>query len=110
MMRRGDVVIIAQRGVYSGKPRPAVVIQAVSLEHHPSVLVCLMVDSEEAGSAPFRIAIDPEPGNGLNKPSLIQADRIMTIRRENIGRTIGSLDMATLGKLNTALGLFLGLG
>lgn len=108
-MRRGDVVLIAQRGIYSGKPRPAVVIQAAGLDDHPSVLVCLVSSSDEAGAAPFRMPIRADPANGLDRPSLIQADRIETIRRDNIAEVIGHVDEATLGRLNKALGLFLGL-
>ena len=33
--RRGDVVIVAQRGIYAGKPRPAVVVKAVGLDDDP---------------------------------------------------------------------------
>lgn len=46
MIDRGDIITIAQRGIYSGKPRPAVVIQAVGLEHHPSILVCLITSRD----------------------------------------------------------------
>ena len=43
MIHRGDVVIIAQKGVYEGKPRPAVVIQSEALlADHPSISVCLI--------------------------------------------------------------------
>lgn len=108
-MRRGDVVIMAQRGIFSGKPRPAVVIQAVGLDSHPSVLVCLVTSADEAGQAPYRIPAAPDSGNGLDRPSLIQADKVETIRRENIHRVIGHLDEATLGRLNIALARFQGL-
>jgi mRNA-degrading endonuclease toxin of MazEF toxin-antitoxin module len=48
VIRRGAVVVVRQRGVYEGKPRPAIVIQAEPfLAHHPSVLVCLVADEEE---------------------------------------------------------------
>ena len=105
----GDVVIVAQRGIYAGKPRPAVVVQAVGLDDHPSVLVCLVTSADEAGEAPFRVPVAPAAANGLERPSLIQADRIETIRRDNITRIVGRLDEAAMETLNTALALFQGL-
>lgn len=110
-MHRGDVVVIAQKGAYEGKPRPAVIIQNENLlADHPSILVCLLTGSDEgAGGAFHRIPVEPSPVNGLKEPSLIQVDKISTIRRENIGQVIGKLDPKTLGLLNAALALFQGL-
>ena len=110
-MRRGDVVIIAQKGAYEGKPRPAVVIQNEDLlADHPSILVCLLTTSGDIGSRAFyRIPVEPNSVNGLKSASIILVDKIATIRRENIGRVIGRLEEATLGSLNTALALFQGL-
>lgn len=112
MTRRGAVVVVRQRGVYEGKPRPAIVIQADAfLAHHPSVLVCLVADEEEnaSGGAFYRISVAPTSSNGLAKPSVIMADRVTPIRRDNIGRSVGDLDAATPGKLDLALALFQGL-
>ena len=40
-LQRGLIVTIATYGVYSGKPRPAVVVQANRwLQGHPSVTLC----------------------------------------------------------------------
>ena len=39
--QRGVIVTVATSGVYSGKPRPAVVVQANRwLQGHPSVTLC----------------------------------------------------------------------
>jgi mRNA interferase MazF len=111
-MRRGDIVIIAQKGVYEGKPRPALVIQAEELlAEHPSILVCLITTATEAASGAFyRIAVRPTPDNGLNQSSAIQVDRIVTVRRGNLGKIAGHLDDADMGRVNVALALFQGLG
>jgi len=111
MIHRGDVVIIAQRGVYEGKPRPAVVIQSEALlTDHPSMLVCLVYTAAEAAADVFyRIAVAPSSINGLNKQSVIHVDKIATIRRTNLSKIVGKLDVATIGQLNTALALFQGL-
>ena len=48
-------------------------------------------------------------GNGLNKPSQIQIDKGMSVRREKVGPPIGRLDDATLLAVTRSLALFLGL-
>jgi mRNA interferase MazF len=110
-MRRGDVVIIAQRGTYEGKPRPAVVIQSDAfLDHHPSVLVCHLTSTDDRASAGFfRVPVDPTDSNGLRSPSAIMVDRISTIRQANVGQVVGHLDEATMARLDMALALFQGL-
>lgn len=82
-MRRGDVVIIAQRGIYEGKPRPAVVIQADAfLTDHPSVLVChLTADEENNTGTLYRVPVVPTERNGLRVPSILLVDRVSTIRQ-----------------------------
>ncbi len=109
IIARGDVVMVAQKGVYEGKPRPAVVVQADRLTDHDSIVVCLVTDAKGATAAPFRVPVKPSYANGLAKPSLIEADRIVTIRRKNIGKVVGTLEDPILGLLSTALGAFLGL-
>ena len=40
-LERGSIVTMAATGVYSGKPRPAVVVQARQwLQAHPSITLC----------------------------------------------------------------------
>lgn len=108
-MRRGDVVIFAQKGEYSGKPRPGVVIQSDALlADHPSILVCIL-STRAAANAFYRIQVHPAEGNGLESPCTLQADKILTVRREKVTKTVGRIDEATLGRLNTALALIQGL-
>ena len=57
----------------------------------------------------FRITVDPSPENGLQRISQIEADKIMTVRRERVGRVIGRLDDATMLKVNRALAVFVGI-
>jgi len=42
-LRRGDLVTVAAKGAYTGKPRPALVVQAgETLPYRDSVTVCLL--------------------------------------------------------------------
>lgn len=82
-MRRGEIVVVAQRGHYEGKPRPAIIIQSdAHLESHPSVLVCqLSTDPRAAIDAFFRVQVEPADTNGLRERSTIMIDRVVTIER-----------------------------
>ncbi len=105
-MRRGDLVTIALQGV-NGKSRPALVIQSDLFDEHPSVTI-LPVTSELRETPLFRIIVQPNTGNGLQKPSQIMVDKTQTIPREKIGNTFGRLDDESLLAVNRALAVFLG--
>ena len=75
---------------------------------HASVIVCQMTpDLVEAPD--FRICVEASAGNGLQTRSQVMADKPVTIRRERVGRRIGSLDEADLARLNIALAFVMGL-
>lgn len=107
-MKRGDVVTVAASGDY-GKPRPAVIVQTDALPAaHASVIVCQMT-SDIAEAPDFRVTIEPTEKNGLRTRSQIMADKPVTIRREGVGRKIGSLDDKDVARLNVALAFVVGL-
>lgn len=107
-MKRGDVVIVAATGDY-GKPRPAVVVQTDALpESHLSVVICQMT-SAVVDAPDFRVTIEPTEQNGLRTRSQLMADKPVTVRRERIGRLIGRLTEADIGRLNIALAFVMGL-
>jgi len=107
-MKRGDVVIVAAAGEY-GKPRPAVVVQTDAFpETYPSVVICQMT-SDIADAPDFRITIEPNDKSGLRMRSQVMADKPVTVRRERIGKVVGRLTDADLGRLNIALALVMGL-
>jgi mRNA interferase MazF len=106
-MRRGDLVTVAASGDY-GKPRPALIIQSDLFDEVPSVTLCLVTSTLREAPL-FRITVDPSPGNGLQRISQIEIDKIMTVRRERIGHVIGRLDDATLLKVNRSLAVFVGI-
>lgn len=106
-MRRGDIVTVAASGDY-GKPRPALVVQSDLFDTLSSVTLCL-VTSTLLDAPVFRITIDPAPENGLQRISQIEVDKIMTVKRERVGRVIGRLDDATMLKVNRSLAAFIGI-
>ena len=107
-MKRGDVVTVPASGDY-GKPRPAVIVQTNALPAaHASVIVCQMT-SDVVDAPDFRVTIEPTQKNGLQTRSQIMADKPVTIRRERVGRRIGSLDERDIARLNVALAFVMGL-
>ena len=63
VLLRGLIVTVASPGVYSGKPRPAVVVQANRwLQGHPSVTLCPLTST--LLDAPLvRIPVQPNGSN-----------------------------------------------
>lgn len=106
-MRRGDLVTVAMQGDF-GKPRPALVIQADLFAAHSSVTV-LPVTSTIVNAPLLRISIQPDPENGLQKPSQIMIDKALTVKRDKIGQTFGSVSADTLVEIERCLAVFLGI-
>jgi mRNA interferase MazF len=105
-MKRGDIVKVAASGDY-GKPRPAVVIQSDWLDETDSVLVCLMTSTRR--DAPlYRLDVANGPETGLRESSQIMVEKMLALRREKCGHTIGRLDAPTLTALGRMLALMIG--
>jgi len=100
---RGSVVAVASPGVYAGKPRPAVVVQADRwLQAHPSVTLCPLTSTLR--QAPLvRIAVEPSGRNGLRKPSQLMVDKLFTVPAEAVGEVVGQLEPQVLVDLDLAL-------
>lgn len=107
-MRRGDLVTVAIPGDF-GKPRPALIIQSDLFDQAPTVTV-LLVSGTLQDAPLLRLAIEPDPENGLRKPSQIMVDKVMTLRRDKIGVPFGRLDAETMVSVNRLLAVFLGFG
>jgi mRNA interferase MazF len=107
-MRRGDIVVVALQGD-SGKPRPALVVQADWFDALTTVVVLPLTGTIQDADL-TRIRIAPAQANGLRAPSQIAVDRPQTIRRRKISRVIGHADEVTMLAVDRALAVLLGLG
>jgi mRNA interferase MazF len=105
-VKRGDLVTTSLRGD-NGKPRPALVIQSDLFDAHPSVAL-LPVTSELREAPLFRVRVEPTADNGLRKSSEVMIDKVHTVAREKIGKTIGRLDDQSMLAVNRGLAVFLG--
>ena len=106
-MTRGDLVTVAIAGDY-GKPRPALVIQSDLFGALASVTV-LPVTSDLRDAPLFRVPVAAADASGLQRPSQLMVDKIVTVPREKVGRIIGRLPDETMVAVNRALAVFLGL-
>ena len=107
-MRRGDIHVAAARGVYTGKPRPVVIVQDDRFDATASVTVCpLTTNTVEAPLS--RISVEPTAATGTELPSKIMVDKITTMPRANVHERVGRLDDTDLIRLDRALLVFLGL-
>ena len=107
-MRRGEIWTVSGGGDYAGKPRPVVIIQDDSFDATLSVTVCAFT-TDETEAPLFRIAILPNPRNGLRQASRLMVDKITTVAKSKLGSQIGQLDVPDLVRLNQAMLVFLGL-
>lgn len=99
------MVAVAGAG-YAGKPRPCVVLQADEFDATDSITVCLL-SSVDASAPLLRIPIAPTSENGLRKTTWAMADKVMTVRREHLGRRIGALADADITAIGRAIIVFL---
>ena len=57
----------------------------------------------------FRVPVQPSAANGLQFPSRIMVDKIVTVSKTRLGRRIGQLDRADIVRLDESMRVFLGL-
>ncbi len=105
-LRRGDLVTVAARGPYTGKPRPALVVQADRLAQLASVMVCPLT-GELIAAAPLRVRIEPGRFNNLRQASDVMVDKLSSVPRNAVSDAFGRLSVAELSSVDVALGLLL---
>jgi mRNA interferase MazF len=105
-VKRGDVVVAAVPGDY-GKARPYVVVQSEIFPLDSITLCPLTTDLRTLTDV--RVFVAPGETNGLQAPSMIMVDKIVTVRLERVSRRIGGLEQSEVDLLDRALMVFLGL-
>lgn len=108
-MKRGAVVIVAARGPYTGKPRPAVVVQSDLFNPtHASVTVC-PITSDIVDAPLFRLTLPPGSRTGLKQASQVMIDKIVSVPRGSVTEEIGECDARELEAVDEGLERWLGL-
>ena len=106
---RGAIVIVSARGAYTGKPRPALVVQAdVFNPTHASVTIC-PITMARIDAPLFRVTLPPGERTSLKSASQVMVDKIVCVPRASIVRQVGCCDDATSRAVEDALRGWLGL-
>ena len=107
-MRRGEIWTVAGGAAYTGKPRPAVIIQDDRFDVNDSLVVCPL--TTDPTSAPiFRLPIPSNARTGLRAPCRLMVDKLTAVPRKRLGTLVGALNSEELKGLNRAVFVFLGL-
>jgi mRNA interferase MazF len=107
-LRRGDIWTVAGGANYTGRPRPAIIVQDDAFDATRSITICIF--TTDPTEAPLlRIRIEPDEQNALHTPSSVMVDKITTVPRERLGSRIGRLGDEDIVRLNRAMLVFLGL-
>lgn len=102
-MTRGDVIVVATRGAYTSKPRPALVVQSDAFNPtHASITIC-PITSDRVDAPLFQVPLPAGRRTGLTVLSQVMVDKVVSVPREAIGRTIGRTDSAELQAVERAL-------
>ena len=102
-VRRGSIVVLAAGGVYTGKPRPAVVVQSDAFNAtHASITVC-PITSDYVDAPLFRVALPPGDRTGLVVASQVMVDKVSSVPRGAVDRAIGACDGLHLEQIDEAL-------
>jgi len=108
-VNRGAIVVVAAKGAYTGKPRPALVVQSDLFNPtHQSVTIC-PITSDCIDAPLFRIPLPPGERTGLRIVSQIMVDKVVSVPRSALTAEIGRCDTAELEAAGDALRCWLGL-
>ena len=107
-MTRGEVWTAAGGKDYAGKPRPVVIVQDDRFDATNSITICAFT-SDPTDAPLFRLVVEPNTANGLDKPSRLMVDKVTTVPKARLGKRIGRLSDSDMVRVNRALLIFLGL-
>jgi mRNA interferase MazF len=105
-VERGAIYTVAAKGAYTGKPRPAIILQTADLRLNSVIIVPLTTDF--AGEAMTRVAIHSGESSGLRMLSYAMCDKIATVPVSNLREKIGSVGRLEMSRIEAALLVVLG--
>ncbi len=100
-MKRGDLYYVNPPG-FLGKARPAVIVQADTFNRGPtSVTLCLLTST--IVESRLRVTLAPSKSNGLEKPSQVMIDKVMTLPLDRLANRIGVVSAGELDQIAASL-------
>jgi mRNA interferase MazF len=110
-MRRGEVWLInldLTVGSEIQKTRPAVIVNDDAIGILPlRVIVPMTAWQERYTIAPWMVRLDPDPENGLDKPSAADAFQVRSVAQSRFVRRLGSISAQALQDITRALAIVL---
>ena len=88
-MKRGEIWTLQDEG-YASKARPVVIVQSDLVDGSDSVILTLFTSFDNQVSS-SRVRIEPSAANGLKKTSYVMVEKLLTVRRSELGRCVGVL-------------------
>lgn len=111
--RRGEIYLVAfdpTVGHEIQRTRPALVIQNdVSNQHSPITIVAAISSQFQTPPHPREVPIPSGSKTGLGKSSAVILNQIRSVDRARLQKRLGSIDAATMRKVDDALKISLGL-
>jgi mRNA interferase MazF len=108
-LKRGDIVIGAQRGDFTGKPRPYVVVQRETTLPDSMTVTACPITTVLLGPGALRVSLAADAVTGLDDPSEVEVDRITTLRKSRIRQQVGSVPADGMAAVDRGLKLWLDL-
>ena len=106
-MRRGEVWLInldPTVGSEIKKTRPAVIVNDDAIGILPlRVIVPTTAWQERYAVAPWMVRLDPDPENGLDKPSAADAFQVRSVAQSRFVRRLGNISAQALHDVTRAL-------
>lgn len=110
--RRGEIYLVdfdPARGHEIKKTRPALVIQNDIGNRYSSTTIVAAITSRTSDRAyPVEVLLEAEQ-TGLKLRSTVRLDQIRTVDRERLSKRLGSVDTATMHRVDQAIQVSLGL-
>jgi len=107
-VKRGEVWTVSAGPDYTGKPRPAVILQDDAFAATASVTLCLFT-THFIDAPLIRLTVEPSERNGLRASSQLMVDKVTTVSRGTVRSRMGRLSDEDVIRLNRAVIVFLGL-
>lgn len=108
---RGEIWLVdwsPGRGSEQTGRRPALIVQTDPANHnlrYPNTIVVTI--STKGRNVPSHVRVEPTAENGLNTPSFIKCEQLLTISKERLEKRLGRLNPADTERVATALRIML---
>ena len=114
MLQRGDIHWANLREPVGSEPgyrRPVLIVSADSFNDSRigTVVVVAITSNLALADAPGNVDL-PAEGSGLARDSVLNVSQVLTLDRAHLGERAGSLDAATMNRVEAGLRLVLQLG